>query len=125
MREALRLDPEDAEIFSAAQELRELEERGHLHELMYSAVRSEKPQRLSIHIQRQIKAIYGIDPVAPEPEAVAQTDAIIHEASRGKNRRKNAARKGKLLVTRTRPKLPLKQNGERTSNGSKARRRPI
>lgn len=125
MREALRIDPEDAELFAAAQELRELEERGHLHELMYSAVRSEKPQRLSLHIQRQIKAVYGIDPVAPEPEAVKQTDAMIEEASRGKNRRKNAAKKGKLLVTRTRPKLPLNQNGERTSNSSKARRRPI
>ena len=125
LREALRLDPEDAEIFSAAQELRELEERGHLHELVFSAVRAEKPQRLSLHIQRQIKSIYGIDPVAPEPELVAQTDAMIEEASRGRNRRRNAAKKGKLLVTRTRKPLPEKQNGQRTSDGPKARRRPV
>lgn len=85
----------------------------------------DDPKKRYTNWSRMIEVERGLDPMAPEPEAVRETDALIEEASRGKNRRKNAAKKGKLLVTRTRRPLPEKQNGQRDPNGPKARRRPV
>jgi hypothetical protein len=112
---------DDFEIFFSAAYVFDLEKRKAELEANFPSDAKKRHLQLS----RMIEVERGFDPMAPEPEAVKHTDAMIEEASRGKNRRKNAAKKGKLLVTRTRPKLPLKQNGERTSNGSKARRRPV
>lgn len=112
---------DDFDIFYSAAHILDLEKRKAELEANFPA----DAKRRHLQLSRMIEVERGFDPMAPEPEAVKQTDAMIEEASRGKNRRKNAAKKGKLLVTRTRPKLPLKQNGERTPNGSKARRRPV
>jgi len=112
---------EEFEIFYTAAHIFELEKQKRDLEANFPA----DARKRHLNLSRMIEVQRGVDPMAPEPEAVAQTDAMIEEASRGKNRRKNAAKRGKLLVKRTRPRLPEKKNGARTANSTEARRRPV